>query len=60
MEERSYIMRRVPGQDIENIIGQIIDGFRVEAVRIKDGPDTVANALQFDPVYGGALPVRAS
>lgn len=31
-------MRRLTKQDIENIIGSTIEGHRVEAARIKDGP----------------------
>ena len=33
-------MRRLTKQDIENIIGSTIEGHRVEAARIKDGPYT--------------------
>ena len=31
-------MRRLTEQDIENIVGTTIKGYRVEAVRIKEGP----------------------
>lgn len=31
-------MRRLTEHDIENIIGSVIEGYRVEAARIKTGP----------------------
>ena len=31
-------MRKLTERDIQGIIGQTIEGFRVEAARIKDGP----------------------
>ena len=40
-------MRKLTGQDIQNVIGFTIEGFRVEAARIKNGPFTDSDHYGF-------------
>ena len=40
-------MRKLTGQDIQNVIGFTIEGFRVEAARIKNGPSTDSDHYGF-------------
>lgn len=40
-------MRRLTKRDIRNVTGQTIEGFRVEAARIKNGPFTDSDNYGF-------------
>lgn len=40
-------MRRLTKHDIQNVIGQTIEGFRIQAARIKNGPYTDSDNYGF-------------